>query len=68
MNPNEKATPAQASQNFLNPLPEFRKKLGGISAATLYRWEKEQRVKLVRIGGRTFGPKSEVVRLTSFPA
>lgn len=68
MNPSEKATPAQAPQNILHPLPEFRKRLGNISAATLYRWEKEQRVKLVRIGGRTFGPESELARLTASAA
>lgn len=37
----------------------------GIGYATLYRWVKDGKLIPLRIGGRTFIPKSEVERLKS---
>ena len=38
-------------------------KLLGIGYATLYRWIKDGKIIPLRIGGRTFIPKTEVERL-----
>ena len=38
-------------------------RLLGIGYATLYRWIKESKLIPLRIGGRTFIPKSEIERL-----
>jgi len=38
-------------------------RLIGIGYATLYRWIKANKITVVRLGGRTLIPKSEVERL-----
>ena len=49
-------------------LPEFRRRLGNISRATAYRWEKKGLIKLTRIGGRTLVSEAEIARLAGSKA
>lgn len=49
----------------LYPLSEARQLLGGVSTASLYRWEAEERIKLVRICKRVFMSADEIARITS---
>lgn len=46
-------------------IPEGSMLLGGVSPATIYRWHAKGLIKLVKIGGRTLIPASEIARLTA---
>lgn len=59
---------APAPQATLLPLPEFRRRLGNVSKATIYRWEHDGKINLIRIGGRTFGSEAELARLSNVAA
>lgn len=48
---------------MLYPLPEARRRLGDISAATVYRWAAQGKIKLTRLGGRSFISAAEVARI-----
>lgn len=52
----------------LYPLPEARTKLGDVSAASIYRWASQGKIRLTKIGGRTFISAGEIERLTGSPA
>jgi len=45
------------------PLKEARVLLGDPSSATIYRWEAQGIIRLVRVGGRTLVPYAEIIRL-----
>lgn len=47
-----------------HPIPESCALLGGISRAKLYELLKSGDLKSIKIGGRTFIPRSELDRLT----
>lgn len=47
-----------------HPIPESCALLGGISRAKLYELLKSGDLKSIKIGGRTFIPRSELERLT----
>ncbi|WP_395666373.1 hypothetical protein [Methylocella sp.] len=44
---------------------EASRLLGGISRATLFRWDRAGYIRLVRIGGRTLVPISEIRRIAA---
>lgn len=52
-------------QRALHSLAEGQAILGNPSRATIYRWERQGLIELVRIGGRTFIPAREIARLTA---
>lgn len=56
-----KAPPARLAY----PIPEGSLLLGGVSQATVYRWHAKGLIKLIKIGGRTLIPASEIARLSS---
>ncbi|HEY8161725.1 MAG TPA: helix-turn-helix domain-containing protein [Methylocystis sp.] len=47
------------------PLPEARAKLGGVSAASIYRWAAQGKIRLTKIGGRTFISAGEIARIAA---
>lgn len=55
--------PTPVPQRELYPLNEFCQKIGNASRASTYRWERQGKIKLVRIGGRTYGSAAEIARL-----
>jgi len=63
---NKKPAPPPARE--LYPLPEARTKLGDVSAASIYRWASQGKIRLTKIGGRTFISASEIARLTGSAA
>lgn len=44
---------------------EARKRLGGVSRTTFYRWRAERKIKTVMIGNREYVPWSEIERLAA---
>jgi hypothetical protein len=56
--------PAPPPVRDLYPLPEARAKLGDVSAASIYRWASQGKIRLTKIGGRTFISAGEIARLT----
>lgn len=54
---------ATIPRRALYPLKEGRQLLGNIGHTTLYQWVKDGRIRLTRIGGRSFLSASEIERL-----
>jgi hypothetical protein len=52
-------------QRKLYPLPEGRVLLGGISTATIYRLAAAGKLKLTKIGDRSFISDAEIERLSA---
>jgi hypothetical protein len=52
-------------QRDLYPLREASVKLGGISIATIYRMASDGKIKLSKIGDRSFVSASEIARLSA---
>jgi hypothetical protein len=52
----------------LYPIDEGRQKLGGVSAASVYRWAKQGKIRLTKLGARTFISAAEIARLTGSAA
>jgi hypothetical protein len=57
------AAPSAPVARDLYPLNEARERLGGASNASLYRWAKQGKIRLVKLGGRTFVSAAEIARL-----
>lgn len=49
----------------LYPLREARAKLGGVSTASIYRWAAQGKIRLTKIGERTFISASEIARIVT---
>lgn len=56
-------TKEESQELMLHPLPEARRRLGDISGATLYRWAAQGKVRLTKLGGRTFMSSAEIARI-----
>lgn len=60
-----KSPPAAIPARVLYPVGEACALLGGIGPATAYRWSKSGRLRLTRLGGRTFVAAAEIERLVA---
>ena len=60
-----KSPPAAIPARALYSVGEACALLGGIGPATCYRWAKSGRLKLTRLGGRTFIAAAEIQRLVA---
>ena len=54
--------PLNIPQRLLHPIPEARQMLGGIGHTKFYALVKAGRIKLTKIGGRSFVTPSELQR------
>lgn len=50
-------------QRLLYPVPEARQLLGGIGHSTFYAWVKADKIRLTKIGGRSFVSGPELKRV-----
>jgi hypothetical protein len=62
--PTKTAAPQAPPARLAYPIPEGSLLLGGVSQATVYRWHARGLIKLIKIGGRTLIPASEIARLS----
>lgn len=53
-----------APQREIYPIDEACTKLGNVSRASIYRWAAQGKIRLVKIGGRTFISGAEIARLS----
>lgn len=56
---------AQAPVRALYPIGEARRLLGGISAATVYRLAAGGKIKITKVGDRSFISAAEIARLSA---
>lgn len=65
---NEPEKPAPPPVRDLYPLPEGCQKLGGVAPSSVYRWAKQGKIRLTKLGARTFISAGEIARLTGSAA
>ena len=63
----EMAVNEQTVQRLLHPVDDARHALGGISRATFYQMVKDGRIRLTKIGKRSFVSDPELKRAAGLP-
>jgi len=59
----DQGTTAPATQRLAHTIDDARELLGGISRNSIYRLNASGKLRLIKVGGRTLIPHSEIVRL-----